>query len=157
MTTPASPPAAWSGPLPATSELAPHQLPMLAIEELVAWRPEHATARMTVRADNSFVQGDQLDTVVTLEYMAQTVAACLGMEAYASGGNVRVGMVIACRSMQIHRATVPVGEVLTIQADCVRGSDSISHYDGEVRDASGELIAAATMTLVHGEKPPDQA
>ena len=157
MTTPDAAESDWQGPFPATSELAPHQLPMLALEELIAWRPGHATARMTVRNDNSFVQDGQLDAVVTLEYMAQAVATCLGMEAYASGGNVRVGMVIACRKMQIHRPTLPVGEVLTIKADCVRGSDSISHYDGEVRDAAGDLIAAATMTLVHGEKPPDQA
>ena len=45
--------------------------------------------------------------------------------------------------------------MLAISADRVRGTDALSHYDGAVRDGDGELVASATMTLVHGEKPPD--
>ena len=140
---------------PAVSELVPHEPPVLALDALVAWRPGHAEARLTVRPDDPFVRDGRLDAVVLLEYMAQAVAACLGMEAYAGSGGVRVGMVIACRQMAIRRPSLAVGEVLAISADRVRGTDALSHYDGAVRDGDGELVASATMTLVHGEKPPD--
>ena len=142
-------------PIPDIGELVPHEAPMLALEALTEWQPGHAIGTLTVREDNPFVVDGALDAVVTLEYMAQTIAACLGMEAYRDGGAVRVGMIIACRKLEILRPRLAVGDTLTITADCVRGTDSLSHYDGEVRTAGGDRVAAATMTLVHGEKPPD--
>lgn len=141
--------------LPAVSELVPHQTPVLALERLTHWRIGAARGTMTVRPSNPFVYEGKLHTAMSLEYMAQCVAACLGMEAYREGGNVRVGMVVACRKMQIHKSAMRLGESYLVQADCVRGTDAISHYDGEIRESNGELVANCTMTLVHGEKPPE--
>jgi predicted hotdog family 3-hydroxylacyl-ACP dehydratase len=140
---------------PAITELVPHQSPVLALEKLTSWEPGHAVGKLTIRADNPFVQDGQIDTVMGLEYMAQCVAACLGMEAFQGGGNVRVGMIIACRQMQILEPQLSVGETYTVKADCVRGTNSISHFDGELLSSSDTLIANCTMTLVHGEKPPE--
>jgi len=141
--------------LPAVSELVPHQKPVLALEELTSWQVGHAEGRLTIRDDNPLLRDGRVDAVMALEYMAQATAACLGMEAYVEGGGVRVGMVIACRSMKLHRQHLLLGETFTVKADQVRGTDSISHYDGELRDADGALVAECTMTLVHGEKPPE--
>jgi predicted hotdog family 3-hydroxylacyl-ACP dehydratase len=71
---------------------------MLAVDELLECADGYATARLVVR-EGLFARDGRLDSVVLLEYMAQVVAACLGYEAVAEGGAVRVGMVIACRSM----------------------------------------------------------
>ncbi|MHC5209631.1 MAG: hypothetical protein ACYTG2_02810 [Planctomycetota bacterium] len=138
--------------LPPVAELVPHGVPMLAVDELLECGDGHATARMVVR-ENLFTRAGRLDSVVLLEYMAQVVAACLGYEAVAGGGAVRVGMVIACRSMTIVRPSVPVGSALQIEVRRVRGSQQVSHFDGVTRDADGE-IARVTLTLVHGERPP---
>ncbi|HEB54391.1 MAG TPA: hypothetical protein ENI87_14150 [bacterium] len=139
---------------PAVSELIPHEPPMLALDRLTAWRKGHAEGELTIRPENPLARDGTVFTVMALEYMAQAVAACLGMESYLAGGNVRVGMVIACRRMTIHRQSMAVGETFRVRADEVRASDAISHYDGELRSAGGELVATCTMTLVHGEKPP---
>ncbi|MFT4842312.1 MAG: putative hotdog family 3-hydroxylacyl-ACP dehydratase [Planctomycetota bacterium] len=140
---------------PAITELVPHQTPVLALEKLTSWELGHAHGELTIRDSNPFVQNGKLDTVMSLEYMAQCVAACLGMEAFKEGGNVRVGMIIACRKMEILQPELVLGETYAVKADCVRGNDSISHYDGEIRSSQGELVATCTMTLVHGEKPPE--
>jgi predicted hotdog family 3-hydroxylacyl-ACP dehydratase len=139
---------------PAIGELVPHQAPILALDRLIEWQPGCAVASLTIRADNPFLQHGRLDAVTALEYMAQAVAACLGMEAYREGGAVRVGMVIACRQMQIERPVLELGETLTIRAEQVRGNDSVSHWQTRTDDASGTPVATATLTLVHGEKPP---
>ena len=141
--------------LPAVTELVPHQAPVLALEELTSWELGHARGKLTIRDNNPFARDGEVNTVMSLEYMAQCVAACLGMEAYISGVNVRVGMVIACRKMQLLQPVLRVGQTYTVQADCVRSTDAISHYDGEVRSGDGERVATCTMTLVHGEKPPE--
>tara|TARA_R110002072_G_scaffold303070_1_gene492780 strand:- start:11558 stop:12004 length:447 start_codon:yes stop_codon:yes gene_type:complete len=140
---------------PAITELVPHQTPVLALEKLTSWKLGHARGELTIRDNNPFVQNGKVDTVMSLEYMAQCVAACLGMEAFQEGGKVRVGMIIACRKMEIEQPQLLLGETYTVKADCVRGNDSISHYDGEIHSSNGALVATCTMTLVHGEKPPE--
>jgi len=128
---------------------------MLAVEELLDWREGYARARLTIHSDNQFVRNGQLDAVVTFEYMAQTVAACLGMESRTGGGGVRVGMVIASREMKIERPLITVGEELFFEANLVRGSDYSSMFKTETRDAQGELVSTASLTLVHSEAPPE--
>lgn len=141
-------------PYPAITELVPHALPMLALEELVAWEDGYARTRLVIRPEGPFVRAGEVDSVVTLEFMAQGVAACIGMEAYRAGGAVRVGMVVACRTMEIERPTLAVGEELLIEARRVHGNESASHFEAEVRDARGERVASSTLTLVHAEGPP---
>ncbi|MFT7677404.1 MAG: putative hotdog family 3-hydroxylacyl-ACP dehydratase [Planctomycetota bacterium] len=140
---------------PAMTELVPHGLPMLALDELLDWKPGHARARLVVSADSLFSRDGKIETTVALEYMAQTVAACLGMESRTGGTGVRVGMVIACRQMTIERPYLVVGEELVLEANMVHGSDYSSSFKTETRGADGELVAKATMMLVHGEKPPE--
>jgi predicted hotdog family 3-hydroxylacyl-ACP dehydratase len=138
---------------PPVAELVPHEAPMLALDELVSAEPGRATARLTLTDSKLFVREGRLDTVVTLEYMAQTVAACLGHEALAEGGAVRVGMVVACRTMTIHRPELLVGEVLLFEVERVRGTSDVSLFTGLTRDGGGEVVAEVSMTLVHGERP----
>lgn len=141
--------------IPAIEELVPHDRPMLALDRVVGYTPDSVRVELLLREDNLFARDGEVDSVVTLEYMAQAVAACLGMEAYADGAAVRVGMVIACREMQIGRPVMRLGEKIEIEARRVHGTDSLSHFAAEVRGAGGEMIASSTLTLVHGERPPD--
>lgn len=140
---------------PPITELVPHGVPMLAVEELLEWEDGFARARLRVDPESSFLVDGRLDTVVTLEYMAQTVAACLGMESRAAGGAVRMGMVIACPEMTIERPFLAPGEELVLEARRVRGTDLASQFEASVVDGRGEGVARARLTLVHGEAPPE--
>ncbi|MCA8949397.1 MAG: hypothetical protein KDE27_07830 [Planctomycetes bacterium] len=139
---------------PAIAELVPHQVPMLALDELIHYEPGQARARLVLRPGNPMARGGVVDSVATLEHMAQAVAACLGMEAYAEGEAVRVGMVIACRKMEVFRPALALGEEFQVEARRVRGTESLSHFEAEVRDLAGVLVATSTLTLVHGMQPP---
>lgn len=140
---------------PPIEDLVPHAPPALALDELVECRDGRAHTRLVVRDGGLLVQDGGVDTVVAIEWMAQTVAACLGYEAFLGGVGVRVGMVVASRQFTIVRPRVATGERLDVSARRVRGTDDISSFAGEVRDERGELVASAVMTLVHSEKPPD--
>lgn len=141
--------------LPRAADVVPHAPPILALDAILAWEPGSLEARVVVRETDPFVRGGAAEAVAALEYMAQAVAACLGCEAYYGGEDVRVGMVVACREMTLARATLPVGTELVVTARRVRGSDDLSHFETTARDASGEELARASMTLVHGERPPE--
>ena len=140
---------------PVITELVPHGHPMLALDELLEWEQGHARSRLVVNEKSLFQKDGRIDTVITLEYMAQTVAACLGMESRTGGGGVRVGMVIACRQMTIERPFLVVGEELFMEANLVHGSDYSSSFTAETHDSDGKLVSKASMMLVHSEKPPE--
>lgn len=139
---------------PPVSDLVPHSAPTLALDELVAWAPGEATARVTIREHGLLVRGDGVDACVALELMAQTAAACLGHAAFQGGGAVRVGMVVGCRKLQLLRPRLLVGETFAVRVRCTRGSDFVSSFDAEVHDHAGTLVARTTMTIVHAEQPP---
>ena len=140
---------------PPIADLVPHAPPTIAIDELIDWSEGKAHARLVVREGGLLVHDGGVDAVVTLEYMAQTVAACLGYAAFRVGVGVRVGMVVACRRFTIERARIGTGERLDVRVARLRATDDISSFEADVRDEGGELVSSALMTLVHAEKPPE--
>lgn len=141
-------------PLPDVAELVPHAPPMLALDRLLEAGDGHAVAELTLREDNLFVEAGRVDGVLLLEYMAQTVAACLGMQAFRAGEGVRIGMVVGCRRFVLQRSSLAVGERLRIEVRRRSGTADASSFDAEVRDAAGAAVATAMLLLVHGAAPP---
>ncbi len=145
---------ATGGAFPEIGELVPHRKPILALDEVLEWTAGHLVARMTLDESSPFAVDGYVEGVVAIEYMAQAIAACLGMEAYQGGENVRVGMVIACREMTLAEPRLELGVEYRIEATCERGNDHTSVYRTTMTRVDGTAAAAAAMTLVHGEAPP---
>ena len=53
---------------------------------------------------------DRINT--TIEHMAQSVAACMGYEAYKGGRGVRGGLLVRWREFRAHRVSAAVGDAL---------------------------------------------
>lgn len=141
---------------PPIEELIPHSGPMVLVDALVHWAEGEAACKLRVRERAPFVHDGQAESAVTIEYMAQTVAACLGYEALRGGAGVRVGMIIACKKFVAHGDALAVGDELTIDVKRVRGNEMLSHFDCKVLRA-GAPFSEAVLTLYHAEKPPDDA
>ena len=88
-----------------------------------------------------------------LEYMAQAVAACLGYGALKSGEDIRVGMIVACRTFEMHVEKVPIGAELLVEARRLREVDAVSNFECRV-DHHDHCVATALMTLYHASEPP---
>lgn len=147
---------------PGVDDLIPHGEAIRLIDALTDWAPGEATCLARVTAERPFVDRDEhgqlgMDAVVTLEHMAQTVAACLGYEAFQGGSGVRVGMIVGLRQMTLATDRVPLGAELSVRVRRLRGNEEISTFEGETRLGAldGPLVATALMTLVHAEKPPE--
>lgn len=142
-----------SSPYPPIDDLVPHSPPMRAVEHLVDWAPGKARCTLVLRGHSPLAEGSRVPAIAALEFLAQTVAACLGHEAFVGGGSVRVGMIVGVRQMELFVPTMDVGDTLTLDVERVRGTDEVSTFTGEAK--IGEtLIARANMTLVHPENPP---
>jgi predicted hotdog family 3-hydroxylacyl-ACP dehydratase len=142
---------------PPIEKLVPHGPPIRALERLLDWAPGRAVCELHVTRSMPFVHEARLASVVTLEYMAQAVAACLGHEAYVAGGQVRVGMVIGVRRMQLVRPFVLVGSRLLVTVERIRGNEEVSTFSGETHLGAPQdgdtRVSTAHMTLFHGEPP----
>ncbi len=135
---------------PPISMLIPHRGPMVLLDRVVDWSPGFVECAMRVRPEARFVEADGLAAPFTIEHMAQSVAVCLGYEAYRGGRGVRVGMIVSCRAFKAYRPTAEVGSALRVIATRERGNEALSHFDCEVR-FEHEAFADATLTLFHGE------
>lgn len=138
---------------PPIADLIPHGLPIRMLEELLEWEPGSATCRMRVRQVTPFVREGSVPTVVTIEIMGQAIAACLGYEAYRGGNNVRVGMIVGVRNMEMLQPRLSVGAELRILVRRLRGDEDASVFGGEVF-SDDQLVSRARLTLVHPETPP---
>jgi predicted hotdog family 3-hydroxylacyl-ACP dehydratase len=156
---------------PPIDDLVPHAPPMRAIEELIDWEPGRARCRMILRAHSVFAQGHafaqnrvfpqnralapnrNVPTIATLEFLAQSVAACLGYEAFQGGGTVRVGMIVGVRQMDFFVPFMNVGDELILDVSRIRGTEDVSTFVGEARIAD-TLVSRAHMTLVHPAVAP---
>jgi|SRR5690554_441489 len=140
---------------PPIRELIPHAGRMVLLDELLEWEEGRAIAKMRIREGMPFVKAKKMDSIALMEPMAQTVAACLGYEAYRGGAGVRVGMIIGARSFEIFEEAAAVGEELLFEVSRIRGSESLSHFSCAAKDGEARLLAEATLTLFHAEKPPE--
>ncbi len=129
---------------------------MVLLDRVVDWSPGYIECAMQVRAGARLVENGELAAPLTIEHMAQSVAACLGFEAYRGGRGVRVGMIVSCRIFEAHIDSAPVGDELRIYATRDRGNETLSHFQCEVR-SGGEKFSNSTLTLFHGETLFDEA
>jgi predicted hotdog family 3-hydroxylacyl-ACP dehydratase len=138
---------------PAIEELLPHSGPMVLLDAMTQWSQGAAECRLRLRDFAPFVKDGRVDSAVTVEYMAQAVAACLGYEALLGGAGVRVGMVIGCKRFEAYASQLNVGDDLTIRVKCIQGNDTLSHFDCKVMRGA-ETFSDAVLTLYHAPQLP---
>lgn len=140
---------------PNISELIPHTGPMILLDELTDWELGRAECRVQVRPHAPFVVNGRVEASVTIEYMAQAVAACLGHEALLGGDGVRVGMIIACKTFTAHGPYLEVGDHATVKVKRKGGNDAISHFDCALLRGEN-LFSEGILTLYHSKEAPPE-
>ncbi len=133
---------------PPVRDLIPHSGQFVLLDRVLSWSPGSIVAELTLTPDKLFADRGGTDALVSMEFMAQAVAACLGYEAFRGGEGVRVGMIIAAKKFTLHTRSFPTGSRLTICADRIRGNEDLSHFCCETR-IDDEIASTAVLTLYH--------
>jgi predicted hotdog family 3-hydroxylacyl-ACP dehydratase len=139
---------------PPIEDVLPHSGGMVLLDAMTYWDKGEAECRLRIREWARFVVDGHVESVVTLEYMAQAVAACLGYEALLGGGALRVGMIIACKKFTAHGDRLDVGDDLRVRVKPISGNDTLSHFDCRVERGEA-LFSEAVLTLYHAPKLPE--
>lgn len=136
---------------PSIVQLVPHREPMILLDELIDWKRGWARCAWTVREEARFVEQGVLEIPFTMEHMAQSVAVCMGYEAFLDGRGVRVGMIVGCRTFEACVPEARSGDRLFVEAQQRSANKAVSGFDCHVSDAAGTALARAALTLYHGD------
>ena len=118
------PPVQQSGEFPAVADLLPHSGALVLLDRIVAADDESLTATAQVTADGLYNQGDTVPAWVSMEYMAQAVAAFAGLAPYHRGEAIPLGFLLGSRRVEFNCPRFPVGSTLTITVEKILQDDS---------------------------------
>lgn len=129
-------------------QLLPQAHPMILIDEIVGCEQNRLCAAVAVRPGAPFFEkGYGIAAHIAIEWMAQTCAALIGLEALDAGQKVGLGLLLGTRNF---KATVPwfrVGERFIITGSLAYRDQQMGVFDCAVaRDPGAEVVATAQLT-----------
>jgi len=137
-------------------ELLPHRAPMLLLDEVVAFDEESVECVVTIRESSTFFADGGVPAWVALEYCAQCIAAYAGLKARRSGGEPRMGLLVAARELSLNVDVFRAGETLHVQARREFGEERVGRFDCSVtRDGCTVATASLSVYLPVGGSPAD--
>lgn len=133
---------------PSVAELVPHEPPMLLVDELLEWSPDHTLVRATIRAGNPFVSEGRMPATILLEHMAQAIAVANGMADRAAGRSAgEIGLLLGTRELELSCEALAVGDVLELRVVREFADGKLARYACTAARA-GELLARATINVM---------
>lgn len=133
----------------------PHRGAMCWLHRLVHAEGDDAAAEATVRPDMLFVQDGALPAWAAIEFMAQTIAAWAGHQAWVAGLPVKLGFLLGSRRFETFQPTFAVGSVLRIETRCeLLGDNHLGMFSCRLL-AGDSLLAQANVSVY--EVPDERA
>jgi predicted hotdog family 3-hydroxylacyl-ACP dehydratase len=143
-----------SEPLPPLTEVVPHRPPMLLLDQVTRWEPRRIACQVVLRDDSPFVEAGRAPATLAIEYMAQCIAAHVGMRGRASGEPVQIGYLIGARDVTLPTEDFRVGDVLRVTAAHLWGDDRLGSFTCTV-ERGGRAVAAGTLNVYRGRIEED--
>jgi predicted hotdog family 3-hydroxylacyl-ACP dehydratase len=132
----------------AIDELVPHRGAMSLLDAVTRADETSIEARVTVRDDGLFGAADGVPALLTVEYMAQTVAAFAGARSRAQGTDVPLGLLLGVRNFTATTAYLTPGDELAVAATLVLESVAgLAVFDCRATNDDG-VVATARLTVL---------
>ncbi|MFV0477603.1 MAG: hypothetical protein ACK5ME_07210 [Parahaliea sp.] len=129
------------------AELLPHDRPMMLLDKLLDANESSLCCGLVVRNDGLFDDGDSVPAYLGLEYMAQTIAAYSGVQAYYRGEPPKIGFLLGTRNFSSNCSRIPCGATLTIEAKrVVQAASGMASFECTVQ---GENIQQQARLSVY--------
>jgi predicted hotdog family 3-hydroxylacyl-ACP dehydratase len=96
--------------------LIPHSQPMVLLDRLIDFSDKALTAEVGINEHSRFFNPDKkgVETWVSIEYMAQAIAALAGIRSRLKHQPVKLGFLLGTRKMQIYQALLKPSLTYTI-------------------------------------------
>ncbi len=127
----------------------PHRAPMILIDGIETFDEQEIRTHLTIRPSCPFfVEGKGIAAHVAMEWMAQSCAAFVGLEAVQAREPVKIGFLLGTRNFSAALNWFAEGEALGITARPVYREAGMGQFDCAVyRRGSGAELATAQLTV----------
>ena len=130
------------------AQVLPHARPMILLDEVIDWSPEHLTAEIKIHPAQPFFGSDGIPAHVAVEYMAQACAAFVGVEALKLGRTPRVGLLLGTRNFSACQKWFRDGDRLRVTTEVVYRENEMGVFDCRVANtANDDTLASARLTV----------
>jgi len=114
---------------PAIETLIPHRGPMLWLDEVIRRGEDRVRCLLTIRPDHVFVTDGRVEALISIEWMAQTVAALVGLKDRDEGEPApRPGYLIAIPDAHFLISHFNIGDAVQIEAVRTWGDDELASF-----------------------------
>lgn len=119
---------------PAIETLVPHRGPMLWVDEVIGRGDDRVRTLLTIRPDHVFLTDGRVEALICVEWMAQTVAALVGLRDRDDGeATPRPGYLIAIPEAHFLVPHFSVGDAVEIEVNRIWGDDELASFKCEVQ------------------------
>lgn len=126
----------------------PHRAPMILIDAIADWNEREIRTHLTIRASCPFfIQDKGIAAHVAMEWMAQSCAAFVGVDAVRARQPVKIGFLLGTRSFSAALDWFTEGEALDITARPVYRDANMGQFDCGVHRRGGPQLAKAQLTV----------
>ncbi len=141
---------------PATQTLAPHDPPMLLVDEILESSQTHIVSKMVINKDNIFyVAGRGVPSYVGFEIMAQTIAVQDGYNRAKVGLGTKIGFLLGCRKYTVLRDWFVEGDELIVRAKALLSEGEMQSFDCTLEDINGQQLAHGAINVFSPENPEE--
>lgn len=121
--------------------LLPHSGCMILLDRIIEFDDQSLSAELVVRADGLFGDDVSVPTWVGIEYMAQAVAAYVGIKAKLAGEPIKLGFLLGTRRYDCNIDNFTVGATLTVYVKKIIQDDKLSVFDCKIHGLGIEASA----------------
>lgn len=130
-------------------ELLPQARPMVLLSDYAPPADEAAVeAFVDVTPQAPFFEPalDGVPGCVALEYMAQTMALCVGLLRRRKGLPPQIGFVLGSRRLDVRIPAFRSGARYCVRVACTFQDEEFGSFDCSIREASGRVVASGALT-----------
>jgi predicted hotdog family 3-hydroxylacyl-ACP dehydratase len=125
----------------AITDLIPHSGSMVLLDRIVSQDDQSLTAELVVRDDGLFGDHETVPAWVGIEYMAQTIAAYVGVIARQANLPIRLGFLLGTRRYQSNVAAFKVGSTITIRIEKILQDEGLGVFNCRIQGDGVEVTA----------------
>ena len=131
------------------SQLLPQSGKMILLDEALYGDSHSFTAKLRVKDDGLFNSGDTVPNLVSIEYMAQTIAAWAGYQAFLQGEPVTPGLLLGVRDFSSTVPNLLVDEELEVKVRKItQSAQGLAVFDCLVKNQRLQISARLTALTI---------
>jgi len=123
------------------ADVIPHTGDMVLLDRIIDYDDQGLTAELVVRGDGLLGDDQAVPAWAGIEYMAQTIAAYVGIKARQANEPIRMGFLLGTRRYSSNVAAFKVGATLTIRAEKIMQDDGLGVFDCRIMGAGVAVTA----------------